>query len=1179
MLVLSRCSGSGQPARRKATTLATIGSWRGESLLDTGSDKTLLSDQAFASLLRDGVKFSPVLVYVKLAFGEPTQETALLAEVAVCALGVTRSIEVSHVPGTRTDTTLIGYDFCYDAGIVIDHQAGRAWQRDNPNVTFNLFELQTEDSLAVHTDTETQQKEKLYKENEKLERATAADNGQQQYKTQDTPKPHSEHAETAPGHSNHAKSNKKSLQTTDMRRVTFTDETTGEVSVFGGAEEQPPELADHEVQTQPAKELPQEDLPVEIDQLLEQYRDIFAKEGPPTQLGEHPIETSGRPIAVPPYRVAGKYLPEVQQQIKEMLCQGIIEPCNGPWSSPLVVVKKKDGSIRLCVDYRKLNGQTRGDKYPLPTIPELLRDVQPGPFISILDLQAGYWQVPVPVEDADKTGFTAPGGFYRFRRMPFGLKNAPATFQRLMDSLKRRMPEVRCFAYLDDLIVTSDNLEQHLHDLQTVLAAFRNFNLRANREKCRFAVKKVHYLGHVLSSKGIEADPGKVSAILLMQPPSDLAGVRRITQTFSWFRRFANQMSDTLRPITELTKKGVKFFWGPEQQQALDTAKKLITSAPILAIPDLDKPFCISSDASAYAVGAVLAQEQTDGVHPIEYASRLLTPAERNYSTTEREALAVLWALQKFRGFIESNLITVYTDHIALKWVLSATAPQGRLARWSLALQQYELAISYVPGDKNRLADLLSRPEVGRIEAKSFEACFGAADPEQLRRKQKQDPQIAEIMDTLENPDTHPVLLAAHAARGYLLSRGILWRYPPGEDDADPQLVVPQDMRDEVLRANHDHPMAGHGGNDRTLTRLRSRFYWRSMLKDVEAYVKSCLECQRYKAVTTPPKNALVQRPLSRRFETIAIDLVGPLPDSAKGNTHILVIEDLATRWVELFALVEADAETCCKYLVDEVCCRYGVPRKMISDNGVQFISELTQGVALAMGIEQTTIANYTPRSNPVERKNRDLRPLLSIGCAERHRDWCERLPTIRFALNTSICRSTGYTPAYLTYGSELRTPDHVRYDVRPIEEVVNLVPELLPSLRRMRETAREVLEFEDRSFEAVAETRPQNLPRFKPGDLVLLKTHVRSDKRQGVSRKLAARRDGPYRIIQRLGPNVFELGRTEDNESIGKFSATDMFEFTPRDEEDEPPAPVRPVRKRGRPRGSTASAKRGRQS
>lgn len=337
----------------------------------------------------------------------------------------------------------------------------------------------------------------------------------------------------------------------------------------------------------------------------------------------------------------------LRHELDKMLSDAVIEECESPWAAPVVLVPKKDGSVRVCVDYRKLNSVTVGDSYPMPRIDELLHVAKRIPFMTTIDLRSGYWQVSVKDSDRDKTAFTTPFGTFRFKRMPFGLKNSGATFQRLMDRFRAGLKDVTAFAYIDDLIVLSTNFERHVSDVIEVFDRLRKFSLRAKREKCVFACAQVRFLGHILTVDGIRADPQKISAVVDMKPPRNLKQLLTFIQTCSWFRRFIPKFSEVARLLTVLTKKNASWVWNTEQQIAFEALKTSLISTPIVRQADENLLFVIRTDASDYALGAVLLQGEGHDEGPVEYASRLLIPAERNYYTTEREPLAVKWAVEK----------------------------------------------------------------------------------------------------------------------------------------------------------------------------------------------------------------------------------------------------------------------------------------------------------------------------------------------------------------------------------------------------------------------------------------------------------------------------------------------------------------------------------------------------
>jgi hypothetical protein len=795
--------------------------------------------------------------------------------------------------------------------------------------------------------------------------------------------------------------------------------------------------------------------------------DVFIDNGLPALHIEHVIDTKDHtPIALPPYRLSPTRKEILRNEINKMLSQGIIEPSITPWAAPVVLVPKPNGDTRVCIDYRKLNAITVPDSYPMPRIDDLLHEAKPTLYMSTLDLKAGYHQINLRKEDREKTGFITPFGIYIFNRMPFGLRNAPATFQRLMDQFRVSLENVKILGYLDDLVVFLSSFSSHLTDLDTIFQKLREYNFTVNASKCQFGRTTIRYLGHYITPQGLKMDPEKTKAINRLVAPKNLQQLVSFLQTCSWYRRFIENFSRVAEPLTRLTKKSSPWLWEKEQETAFQTLKCCLTTAPILRQADSTKPYRIKSDASGYAIGAVLVQGEGSEEHPVEYASRLLTKAERNYSTTEREALAVVWAVEKFRSYIENIPIEVVTDHQALRWLMSMKSPRGRLARWALQLQAYDLSIKYIPGKTNVMADALSRLPYSDENTTDCEVCITSIDiptrnPSEIREEQLKDENVKKNINALENNDC--IDNAVYwTNKGYLINNGLLYHQNQSMELDNAQLVVPSHEWANLLKMYHDDPLAGHYGSDKTHDRIAKRYYWQGMRKYIDSYVTHCIACQRYNPSNLKPAGLLQTSVINKRFEIVAVDSFGPLPKSTDGYNWILIVEDVATRWVELFALENATAENCAKVLIDEVFLRYGIPRRLTTDNGTQFISSIMQQVTYCLKISHSFTPVYHLEANSVERRNRDLKTQLAILLENDHRLWPEHLSSIRFAMNTAICLSTKHTPAYLTFGRELRTPNDNVNDFKAIVCSENFIPEITPKLVKIADIMNRAKELQE---------------------------------------------------------------------------------------------------------------------
>jgi hypothetical protein len=449
-----------------------------------------------------------------------------------------------------------------------------------------------------------------------------------------------------------------------------------------------------------------------LQTLLEEFQEVFQSEPGRTNLTEHSINTGAAPPSrQPPYRVPFAYRETVLQELKDMERTGVIEPSTSEWAAPIVLVKKKDGTLRFCVDYRRFNSVSQVDAYPMPRIDELIDRLGKAKYISTLDLARGYWQVPMEEESRHKTAFTTPYGLYQFRVMPFGLQGAPATFQRMMDTVVRGMQDISA-AYLDDLVVFSNSFDEHIGHLRRVLERLREAGLTAKAKKCQIAMEKCTYLGHVVGGGNVYPEHSKIEAVSSFPTPVMKKQVRTFLGMTGYYRKFIPDYATTAAPLTDLIRKNCpnRVEWTPLCEVAFAQLKAHLCSSPVLKGPDFDKQFILQTDASDRGIGAVLSQLDDEGNdHPVAYFSRKLLPREEKYSTIEKECLAIKLSIHAFRVYLLGKEFVIQTDHRALEWLDRLKESNARLTRWSLALQPYQFVVRYRAGKKNGNADALSR--------------------------------------------------------------------------------------------------------------------------------------------------------------------------------------------------------------------------------------------------------------------------------------------------------------------------------------------------------------------------------------------------------------------------------------------------------------------------------------
>lgn len=858
------------------------------------------------------------------------------------------------------------------------------------------------------------------------------------------------------------------------------------------------------------------------DNMIAQFRDISYEERGlgRTSLITHTIDTGDTPpIRQRYYRMSPEKQRLLCEQLDQMLADDVVEPCESPWSSPVLLVPKKNGELRFCLDSRKLNAVTKKDAYNLPYISEILDNLRDAKYLTSIDLSKSFWQTLIRPEDRCKTAFYIPGrGTFQCKSMAFGLTGAPATQQRLVDSLFGGPEfENKTFVFVDDIILATSSFESHITLLQRIYEKLKHAGLTINFSKSLFFREKLKYLGYVVDSNGLHADPDKVAPIVNYPCPKNRKEVRRFIGTASWYRRFIPNFSSLAAPLNKLTSQGKNappFVWTEEANAAFLKLKDCLISSPVLSCPDYSQPFQVHTDASDYGVGAVLTQIIDGDEKVIAYMSKSLSAQERNYSATERETLAVLIALEHWRCYLDNGLkFLVYTDHASLKWFLNLNNPTGRLARWGVRLSAFNFDIKYRRGKDNDVPDALSRAVPVAAISSTTQTPLVTSDPWYL--------------NILNGCKSSPM-----SYLNYRVTDNKLYRYMktlnPLAREFEWKEVVPSESRRDIMLKCHSEPTAAHLGVFKTYRRIALSYFWPGMMKDVTNFVSNCDTCIAHKHANHTTLG-LMGRPkqCSRPFQMISMDLVGPLPTSTKQNTMLLVVTCCFSKYCLLFPIRRATADAITKIVEERVFLVHGIPTTILMDNGKQFVSNKLQNLFSQYKIPNVRYTpKYTPQVNTVERYNKTIMIAVSTFIKNDHRSWDLNLPKIQFALNTAVSEVTGYTPSFLVYGRELVTCGSHYVDSDLTDDLIfasrDAYAENVGKLRKIFDQVQSSLIKSHNK-----NCGPYNLRRknheFNIGDIVWKRTYYQSNKDNRFSKKLAPK----YlkcRIKTKISPLVYEL-------------------------------------------------------
>lgn len=895
-----------------------------------------------------------------------------------------------------------------------------------------------------------------------------------------------------------------------------------------------------------------------INEILQKYKDVFPEELPKKLPPERQVQfkidlhNNATPQKKGLYRLSQKELEELRKQLKELLDQGFIRPSTSPWGAPVLFASKRDGSLRLCIDYRALNKLTIKNSYPLPRIDDIFDQLSYAKYFSKIDLRMGYHQIRMEPESIPLTAFNTRYGHFEFVVLPFGLTNAPAMFMDLMNKVFANELDKFVNAYLDDILVYSKTLEDHLRHLEIVLKRLREEKLYGKLSKCEFAVNKVEYLGHLISDSGVSVDQQKVQAVRDWPRPKNKRDVQSFLGLVNYYRRFISHCSGIAKPLTDLTK-NVPFQWNPAAESAFVELKELLVKAPTLVTFDPKKETIVTSDASKYAIGAVLEQKHDSRFHPVAYASRTLNNAEQNYAAHERELLAVVDTIRKWRVYLHGITFTAYTDHYPLKYLESQKTLSPRQVRWLETIVAFDFTIIPIRGKSNTVADALSR-QVHRTndDTSSNTELLMKAIHNTQQSKSFSTNAISYVTNDLENNKTlREEYMKDNEFKSLLLKPRTPFSVSNGLLYYSNKLCVPEGtFRKLLLHDLHESPESGHMGVRKTIARITPKFYWKKMRETITNYVQQCEICQKCKSLNHKPYGLLQPlEPPTEKWTHITMDFITPLPRSKKGNSGILVVVDRLSKMIHVVPFPkDPSAPEAAQLFLDHVYKYHGLPSVIICDRDPVFMSKFWYSLFHLLRTKITPSSAYHPETDgQTEIVNRKLEEMIRAYVDFDKSNWDLYLTHFEVAHNSSIHTSTSFSPFYLNYGQHPRTV--------PLETLDSTNPsagDFLNHMQKCEKIAKDNIAKRNESMSVQANKKRLPVP-FKVNDKVLLSTKHLSLEDGSGSRKLHPKFCGPFEITEKINAVTFRLNLPQPlinkkihnafHSSLLKPFAEDLFE------------------------------------
>jgi hypothetical protein len=856
------------------------------------------------------------------------------------------------------------------------------------------------------------------------------------------------------------------------------------------------------------------------------FAKVFSEEEshrlPKHQPWDHAIDLE--PDAVTHWKVKTYPMSVIEQEaldkfLEENLAKGYLRPSKSPMASPVFFIKKKDGSLRLIQDYRRLNKITIKNRYPLPLASDIINRLTGAQYFTKFDVRWGYHNIRIRKGDEWKAAIVTNRGLVEPTVMGFGFHNAPATFQALMNSiLVDLIAQAEVAVYMDDILIYSRNLEHHRKIVREVLRRLQEYDLYLKPEKCEFEKQEMEYLGMIIQPGEVRMDPGKVAAVKDWPTPTTLKEVRAFIGFANFYRRFIKDFATVARPLHDLTKKDMPWQWHAEQQKAFDWLKEKFCCEPILKVYDPELPTRVEVDASGFATGGILSQKHTDGLwHPVAYRSDSMSKEERNYEIYDREMLGCIRAFEDWRHFLEGIPFELVTDHKNIEWWATMRDLNRRQARWSLYLSRFDFKVIYRKGESMQ-ADALSRFSKDHVSDRDDNRQVQVLGPQHFLNAAQSHfrPEVDSLGDrirwaSLREAEVIEGIKSIDKTAPKVLTDGVaMWEEDDGFVYYKGRLYVPNDspLRKDVVRSCHDSLTTGHPGKNGTIELVSRYYWWPRMAGFISAYIEGCDKCQRYRKDTHPKAHIQPQEVPEGPWQIIGIDMIGPLPVS-RGKDAILNIVDHYTKQIHLFPVTtQLTADGVASIYFEQVFPLHGIPKKIISDRGPQFAARSMRALYKRLGIDSGLTTAYHPQANgQVEHKNQEVEGYIRLFIGKRQDDWADLLPTAEFVINSRLNSATGHTPFEMLYGY---TPDFTI----PIGRITGIpvLDKRLQHLQSVRKDAEAALRLSKKRMQTDVEQRMKPY-KFNVGDKVWLQ--AKQIKVHQQSSKLGPKQLGPFEVTE----------------------------------------------------------------